>query len=43
MVLDRIGVGHGREDILGGKAAPDGVAIGIIFVYWEGGGGVMLY
>ena len=42
MVLDRIGVGYGRGDILGGKAAPDGVATGIIFVCGEGGGGVIL-
>ena len=31
-----------RENIVGAKAAPDGVATEIIFVYGEGGGCAML-
>ena len=36
LVLDGISIGYAREGIMGATAAPDGVAIRIIFVYWEG-------
>ena len=41
-VRDRIGGGGGREDIIGGTAAPEGVAIEIILIYGEGIGGIVL-
>ena len=37
LVFDDIDIGCVGEGIMGATAAPDGVAITIIFVYWEGG------
>ena len=37
LVWDDIDIGYGAGDIISANAAPDGVAIKIIFVYWEGG------
>ena len=42
-VWNRIGRRGGREDKIGGKAAPDGVAIGIILICGEGGVGSVLW
>ena len=43
LVLDDIDIGCVGEGIMGATAAPDGVTIRIIFVYWEGGVCVVLY
>ena len=43
LVCDNIGGGRGWEGKVGGKAAPAGVATGIILVYKEGGGGGLLW
>ena len=42
LVWDDIDIGDGTRDIMGGTAAPGSVVIQIIFVYWEGGVGVVL-
>ena len=43
LVWDDINIEYGVGDIIGANAAPDGVAIQIIFVYWEGGVGGVLF
>ena len=43
LFCDNIGGGRGWEGKVGGKAAPAGVATGIILVYKEGGGGSSLW
>ena len=42
LVRDDIDIWEGTGDIMGATAEPDGVAIQIIFFYWEEGSGVML-
>ena len=43
LVRDSIDIGGDRGDIIGGEAAPDGVATQIIFVSKGEGGGVVLW
>ena len=42
-VCDGIGIGYCKEIIMGAKAAPGGVATGIMFVCGEGGSAVVLW